>query len=987
MKHRTKWNSASARLVTMALIVACPLAALLGARGIEPTIDVSKHSNARAWPFFDPSQPREIPVPAPPHQYGGVAAISPGAIVQRGTYISVQVNVDSEGNNILGDAANEPTITVDVTNRSRMAVAWRQFDTVTDSFRQAGMANTTDFGATWNARKLDPGQFRSDPVLAGDRNGNFYFSSLSSTTSVELFRSVDGGATWLGPVGAFGGDKQWIAVDRTTGTGSGHIYQTWNAEFSCCGQTDFARSLDHGLSFQSPRSMPLPKIKWGTMDVGPDGTLYFAGSNLAQTGHLFLTSSNAKDPLVLPTFSAPKTINLGGTTASGGTPNPGGLVGQVWIATDHSNGSTHGNIYVLGSVDPPGLDPLDVMFIRSTDGGQTWSAPVRVNDDAPSLTGWQWFAAMSVAPTGRIDVAWNDTRNDDTVNYSELYYSSSVDGGATWSANVPITPPFNHFEGYPQQSKIGDYMHMVSDAGGANLAFAATFNHEQDVYYVRIGGDCNENGVEDYLDIAHGTSADCTGNGTPDECEPDCNGNGVADSCDILAGTSADCTNNAVPDECEADCNGNGESDLCDVANHSSADANHNTIPDECETILYVKQGANGKRTGLNWADAYDNLQAALVHAAIAPGVVSEIWVAGGRYVPSSSDRSESFKLQTNLGIYGGFSGNETSLGLRNWHRNPTILSGDILGNDLPGFVNRADNSFHVVTCEDCGDIADLDGFIITGGNADGVVEDASGGGININGGEPALLHCAILDNSSFSRGGGVFVSNSHPLFRNCLFARNRSFEGAALFSTRASEVVLMGCTIANNAASGIGAVAGDFGGTVLLSGNSIFWGNTDFSEDLETAQLTGMSTVYIDHTTVEGWTGQYGGTGNNGNDPLFLDIDGADNLAGTLDDNFRLSFGSPAIDTGYLSQPILGPIPDLDAHFRILCGGIDRGAYEFGIGEGENDCDGVIADDDIASFALCMNHAAGGCSQFDFNADGNVDLIDYGLLQVFLSE
>ena len=51
----------------------------------------------------------------------------------------------------------------------------------------------------------------------------------------------------------------------------------------------------------------------------------------------------------------------------------GDWLGQGALAfEDHSQSATHGNVYVLGSVNPPGPDPLDVMFIRSTDGGQTW---------------------------------------------------------------------------------------------------------------------------------------------------------------------------------------------------------------------------------------------------------------------------------------------------------------------------------------------------------------------------------------------------------------------------------------------------------------------------------------------------------------------------------------------------------------------------------------------------------------------------------------
>src|SRR6202035_5427647 len=75
----------------------------------------------------------------------------------------------------------------------------------------------------------------------------------------------------------------------------------------------------------------------------------------------------------------------------------------------------------------------------------------------------------------------------------QLFYSYSTDAGVTWSPNVAVSNPFNPFEGYPNQSKIGDYITIVSDNTGGNVAYSATFNfnparnqHEEDVYYVRV---------------------------------------------------------------------------------------------------------------------------------------------------------------------------------------------------------------------------------------------------------------------------------------------------------------------------------------------------------------------------------------------------------------------------------------------------------------------------------------------------------------------
>src|SRR4029453_7465038 len=78
--------------------------------------------------------------PAPPRK----VETSPRMISQFGSFTSFQANVDANGNNILGDAANECSISVDPTNANKMAIAWRQFNSVTSNFRQGGWGYTTD---------------------------------------------------------------------------------------------------------------------------------------------------------------------------------------------------------------------------------------------------------------------------------------------------------------------------------------------------------------------------------------------------------------------------------------------------------------------------------------------------------------------------------------------------------------------------------------------------------------------------------------------------------------------------------------------------------------------------------------------------------------------------------------------------------------------------------------------------------------------------
>jgi hypothetical protein len=418
---------------------------------------------------------------------------SPRMISRFGPFTSYQVNVEADGQNIVGDAANECAISVDPTNLSRMAIGWRQFDTWQSNFRQAGYGYTTDGGLTWTfPGVLQPGFFRSDPVTTSGETGVFFYNSLRSDGfsffCTDIWHSTDGGAAWAlisGKQGAIGGDKQWFTIDKTGGPGHGFQYQA--TDTASCDFGIFNRSTDAGITWETPIDIP-NQPQYGTLDVDSNGNLYVGGEGFG--GFWCTRSSNAQFGDQTPVFDQNTAVDLGGDLIGGGI-NPGGLDGQLFLAVDHSATATNDYIYMLASVQPPGRSTTDVMFARSTDGGATFSPPVRVNDDNnPSK--WHWFGTFSVAPNGRLDAVWYDNRNANNFD-SQLFYSYSTDAGVTWSPNVPVSDPFNPQEGWPNQDKIGDYITIVSDETGGNVAYAATFNfnpnrgqHEQDVYYVRV---------------------------------------------------------------------------------------------------------------------------------------------------------------------------------------------------------------------------------------------------------------------------------------------------------------------------------------------------------------------------------------------------------------------------------------------------------------------------------------------------------------------
>jgi hypothetical protein len=448
----------------------------------------------RPAPRGEPLETYDNP-PAPPRKI----ETSPRMISVYDGFISYQANVDQNGQNILGDAANECPISVDPTDGNKMTIAWRQFNDVTSNFRQGGWGYTTDGGVHWTfPGVLENNVFRSDPVTKSNEVGQFFYLSLQSNQQQsffcdDLWRSTNGGQTWTllsGEQGGGGGDKEWFTIDKTGGPGHGFQYQSDDGINCSGGGVEFQRSTNGGVTWQSPIAIPGSPI-YGTLDVDTNGNLFIGGWASGSTFRC-VRSSNAQIGGQTPTFDQNTAVNLGGTIVQGGI-NGIGLCGQLFLAIDRSGGPTNNNIYMLASVQPSGQSFTEVMFVRSTDGGLNFSAPVRVNDDANHQNKWHWFGTFAVAPNGRLDAVWYDTRNDPGNLLSQLFYSYSTDAGLTWSPNVAVSAAFNPHEGYPNQNKIGDYITIVSDNTGGNVAYAATFNfnpnrgqHEQDVYYVRV---------------------------------------------------------------------------------------------------------------------------------------------------------------------------------------------------------------------------------------------------------------------------------------------------------------------------------------------------------------------------------------------------------------------------------------------------------------------------------------------------------------------
>jgi hypothetical protein len=273
------------------------------------------------------------------------------------------------------------------------------------------------------------------------------------------------------------------------------------------------------------------------------------------------------------------------------------------------------------------------------------------------------------------------------------------------------------------------------------------------------------------------------------------------------------------------------------------------------EVVLYVNQAAPPGGDGLSWATAFGDLQEALAAPVFPPA--DQIWVAQGAYKPHKFDKNFSFELRDGLTIYGGFAGGENSLDQRDPAAHPTVLSGDLKGNDGPDFTFRSDNSFHIVNALNAGPTAVLDGLVIRAGNADGNTKPTKrAGGLMVTGGGPTLRNCLFDDNHATLAGGAVYLSAAQPVFESCRFVGSvAGADGGAAILAEASTLTAIGCAFEGGLTSKGGAI-------LLLQGSGTLTGCT-FTANQANSSGSGVNVNHgvltLDGCTFSANTGAYG--------------------------------------------------------------------------------------------------------------------------------
>jgi hypothetical protein len=325
--------------------------------------------------------------------------------------------------------------------------------------------------------------------------------------------------------------------------------------------------------------------------------------------------------------------------------------------------------------------------------------------------------------------------------------------------------------------------------------------------------------------------------------------------------------------------------------------------------IIYVNDDAGGANNGTSWQDAYTDLQSALLTSLAG----DQIWVAAGTYKPGTFP-SHFFRMKNGVETYGGFpDSGDPNMADRDWHVNPTILSGDI---GVEG--NNTDNCHHVFYHPSGTNLSSsgvLDGFTITAGYSGSF---DYGAGMYNEGCSPTISNCTFVGNIA-GNGGALYNSSSSPTLINCIFYDNSATAaGGGIYNASNSSPVLTNCTFYNNTATTYGG--GIYNNLILFYRatltNCILWGDTAGTAGNEIYDAGISSNSVVTYSDVDGgWPG----IGCIDTDPCFADAASGD---------FHLLSDSPCIDAGTNTAASL-PSTDFEGDARIINGLVDMGVDE----------------------------------------------------------
>jgi hypothetical protein len=385
---------------------------------------------------------------------------------------------------------SEPTIAVSPLNSNNVIAAWNDFRVINgNDFSKPGYAFSTNGGQTWSEAIVTPSGYTNgfDPSVSFDRFGNAFYCYVASTGSlgpIYVSRTTDFGANWNShkqvSTLTTDQDKPFMAVDNTSGTYDGRIYVSWS-DFSSGSSIKFAYSTNNGTTFSTPQSL-------GSYVTGVDPSIYVSPAGSAPqfnpTGNFVHGSIPAVGPNgELYVVWADFLFSLGGynnasfqirKSTNGGVSFGSPVTAAQFTAKNYDIGSTldirtylpsiaadpvTGYIYLVYADQVSQTDTnLRTKFVRSTDGGSTWSNPTVIADFS---IGWQFLPWVTADKNGRVSVLL--IHSSDLTNV-DFYVTESYNYGTNFSSPLRVSSQSSN----PSNASWTHHYHGIANVTGGN---------------------------------------------------------------------------------------------------------------------------------------------------------------------------------------------------------------------------------------------------------------------------------------------------------------------------------------------------------------------------------------------------------------------------------------------------------------------------------------------------------------------------------------
>lgn len=451
------------------------------------------------------------PIPSSPPPPPPTVSLDPQYRASAASPFTTNCDAAPAAGTVFANAEVEPTFAVNPVNNANVAAAWQQDRWSTGGARGIVAGASSDGGKTWTQRAMafsrcgggtaaNGGDYEraSDPWLSVAPDGTLHLIAIAfsgnllqagSTSAVLASRSTDGGTTWsaartlIRDAGANFNDKCTITADPVT---PNFVYAVWDRLVSAtAGPTTFARSTDNGVTWETARSIYDPGSQNQTISnqivVLPNGTLV----------NLFLQIDTAPNNTFSSALKVIRSTDNGANWSAPfkiadnfavGTHDPdtgtgvrdGSLVPQIAVAPG-------GDLYAVWQDGRFSNGAHDgIALSHSSDGGISWSGPVRVNTNAGVAA---FVPSVHVRSDGQIGVTYFDFRpnTSSTATLLTSYWLARSSNGTTWSENqvagpfdlalAPLSPGAGAADYF-----LGDYQALLSSGNVFLPTFAQTNN-------------------------------------------------------------------------------------------------------------------------------------------------------------------------------------------------------------------------------------------------------------------------------------------------------------------------------------------------------------------------------------------------------------------------------------------------------------------------------------------------------------------------------